>query len=589
MSSAERRDIRFAAETLYYRNPQRPPLILSRSHHTQLDLLSFVNEDYIAGYTQDGQMSTVRRFFCLFVAFDLFFISMLWFICIMINGDTILNALKVQVVQYSIYTSLFDIILAAFVRFLLLIIFYGILAINHWSIIAFTTTASCAFLVGKVFYYNWLVSAQPIIQVLMIIVSCLLAWGEAWFLDCRVIPQEKNAQRFYRLLMSQVDDNERSPLLESYLNTLHNFGQTDSSVANFYSPIESAHNSDSEGDENELYKNKAIADAQAAFELMESIDWKVEKMIASTGDRIQSTNRKKFGKIYRLTGQMNLSAKKLLRTLYYGIEEMPTWNPTVLQARILKKIDNHTDITYSVSAPGAGGLVESRDFVNLRSWQVIKNGNIIEDDVLSNDITLTNESSLQSDKTVQQIMRSTSESDLTENQIQSSSIMDQSVYSLSRSLGAKVFSDDEFETPVAEMFNSKSTTDDNDEFVDANDSQGAHSKNDSPMQLHRSEEVEHIKEIANELCDKIYLVSGVSIKYDHMPTVKEYTRGENLMACWAMRESKTDPNICTFDWVMCIDLKGRFPRFVLDKAYTSVMTEFMSHLRKYCESSEATA
>lgn len=30
-------------------------------------------------------MSTVRRFFCLFVAFDLFFISMLWFICIMVR------------------------------------------------------------------------------------------------------------------------------------------------------------------------------------------------------------------------------------------------------------------------------------------------------------------------------------------------------------------------------------------------------------------------------------------------------------------------------------------------------------------------
>lgn len=134
-------------------------LHLARSHHTQLDLLSFVNEDYIAGYTQDGQMSTVRRFFCLFVAFDLFFISMLWFICIMVNtslklryantyltihisivfqmnGDTILNALKVQVVHYSIQSSLFDIILAAFFRFALLIVFYGVFAMNHWSIIA---------------------------------------------------------------------------------------------------------------------------------------------------------------------------------------------------------------------------------------------------------------------------------------------------------------------------------------------------------------------------------------------------------------------------------------------------------------------
>lgn len=186
-----------------------------------------------------------------------------------------------------------------------------------------------------------MISVQPIIQVLMIIVSCLLAWGEAWFLDCRVIPQEKNAQRFYRLLMviltnpfvnntffvhflchwfdliyiwyfnwrinstyiqqSQTDDNERSPLLESYLNTIHNAGHTDSSVANFYSPIESAHNSDSEGDEEELYKNKALADVQAACELLECIDWKVEKIIPSTGDKIQSIQRKKFGKIYRLT------------------------------------------------------------------------------------------------------------------------------------------------------------------------------------------------------------------------------------------------------------------------------------------------
>lgn len=71
---------------------------LARSHHTQLDLLSFINEDYIAGYTQDGHMSTVRRFFCLFVAFDLFFISMLWFICIMVNRIKSLNFQTLNVV-----------------------------------------------------------------------------------------------------------------------------------------------------------------------------------------------------------------------------------------------------------------------------------------------------------------------------------------------------------------------------------------------------------------------------------------------------------------------------------------------------------
>lgn len=52
------------------------------------------------------------------------------------RGDTIINALKEQVVHYSIQNSLFDIILAALARFLLLIIFYGVFAFNHWSVIA---------------------------------------------------------------------------------------------------------------------------------------------------------------------------------------------------------------------------------------------------------------------------------------------------------------------------------------------------------------------------------------------------------------------------------------------------------------------
>lgn len=107
---------------------------------------------------------------------------------------------------------------------------------------------------------------------------------------------------------SQTHDNERSPLLESYLNSYPHTAQTDAtgSVANFYSPIESAHNSDSDSadddvGEDELYKSKGFADVQAAFELMECIDWKLEKIVPSTGDRIQSIQRKKIGKIYRLT------------------------------------------------------------------------------------------------------------------------------------------------------------------------------------------------------------------------------------------------------------------------------------------------
>jgi StAR-related lipid transfer protein 3 len=44
-----------------------------------------------------------------------------------------------------------------------------------------------------------------------------------------------------------------------------------------------------------------------------------------------------------------------------------------------QKIDSHTDITYSASTGGGGGLVKSRDFVNLRCWHLCRDGKIIED------------------------------------------------------------------------------------------------------------------------------------------------------------------------------------------------------------------
>lgn len=146
----------------------------------------------------------------------------------------------------------------------------------------------------------------------------------------------------------------------------------------------------------------------------------------------------------------------------------------------------------------------------------MKNGNIIDDtDTLNDDQKTNEEPLLKPESTIQQVRRSSSEANLTENQLQSS------ILSLSKSLGAKVFSDDEFYSTVPDMFSSRSTTDDADEFVDANETQGAESANDLS---HPSEEAEQIKDIASDLCDRMYIVSGASIKYDGMPAEPKYTR-----------------------------------------------------------------
>jgi StAR-related lipid transfer protein 3 len=53
-----------------------------------------------------------------------------------ITGENIYHAFDVQVKNYSIYTSLFDIVFNAVIRFVFLILFYGIIYINHWIIVA---------------------------------------------------------------------------------------------------------------------------------------------------------------------------------------------------------------------------------------------------------------------------------------------------------------------------------------------------------------------------------------------------------------------------------------------------------------------
>lgn len=155
----------------------------------------FFSEDFIAGFVPSDRMSVVRRFFCLFVTFDLVFTSLLWLICVVITGENIYEALEDQIVRYSIETSLFDVVAAAGARFVLLTFFYGILKFNHWTIIALTTTGSCGFLIAKVFFYAWPSAQQPVFQVFLIIISFVISWFEAWFLDSRMIPQEQYSLR----------------------------------------------------------------------------------------------------------------------------------------------------------------------------------------------------------------------------------------------------------------------------------------------------------------------------------------------------------------------------------------------------------
>lgn len=249
------------------------------------------------------------------------------------------------------------------------------------------------------------------------------------------------------------------------------------------------------------YKRKGKACVRKACELLESTDWKIQK-ITSAGDRIEYTNRPNVGKIYKLTGRVNCSAKVLLNDLFYKIEDVPKWNPTLLESKIIKKIDEHTDISYQATIGGGGGMVKPRDFCNLRCWQLCCDGKIIEESTELGESSKTLETNLNSEsdsdeecilankiKRIKKINKSSSSVKITESVQKSSAAFS----TLSKSLGAKDFMDHE-------PYNSG---DEEAVFSDA----------------HESLPAEFLKPSGN-----IYVSAAVSVEYPSCPASPKYVR-----------------------------------------------------------------
>ncbi|XP_008333196.1 STARD3 N-terminal-like protein [Cynoglossus semilaevis] len=180
-------------------------------------------------------ISDVRRTFCLFVTFDLLFITLLWILELNMNRG-IQQKLDEEVLHYDYSTSFFDIFVRPLniFRFALLILAYAVCKLRHWWAVAITTTVSCAFLIVKVILSKLL--SKGAFGYLLLIISFILAWIETWLLDFKVLPQEAEDEN---RLQSLMDAAERAPLM----------GPGPLSDGQFYSPPESVADSDEELDD----------------------------------------------------------------------------------------------------------------------------------------------------------------------------------------------------------------------------------------------------------------------------------------------------------------------------------------------------
>ena len=60
----------------------------------------------------------------------------IFYFFLQMKGETLIQIFNREIIHYNIKISLFDIVIVALLRFILLILFYAILYINNWSVIA---------------------------------------------------------------------------------------------------------------------------------------------------------------------------------------------------------------------------------------------------------------------------------------------------------------------------------------------------------------------------------------------------------------------------------------------------------------------
>ncbi|XP_039980080.1 stAR-related lipid transfer protein 3 [Xiphias gladius] len=307
-------------------------------------------------------ISDVRRTFCLFVTFDLLFISLLWIIELNISS-TVWDSLGNEVVHYNFKSSFFDIFLLAVFRFLCLQVGYAAFRLKHWWVIAITTLVTSVFLVVKVIVSNLL--SQNAFGYVLPITSFVVAWLETWFLDFKVLTQEADDERAYLAAVNAAC--ERAPMI--YPRAV--------SDGQFYSPPESVAGSEEDLDEEGLGRRAVTAQekeyvrqGREAMSVLEQIlaqedNWKFEKN-SDMGDSVYTLEIPFHGKTFILKALMQCTAELVYQEVILQPEKMVQWNKTVSACQILQRVDDNTLVSYDVSAGAAGGVVSARDFVNVR-------------------------------------------------------------------------------------------------------------------------------------------------------------------------------------------------------------------------------
>lgn len=281
-------------------------------------------------------------------------------------------------------------------------------------------------------------------------------------------------------------------------------------------------------------------------------------------------------------------------------------NPMHIYINTIQKIDQHTDITYQVSA--GSGMVKSRDFVNLRCWHLCRRGQIIDTNdqqppsyvwpsnppSYNTTIQHTNTKHIDAAVTVHREHSNEHLIDFSDSGAEQPPPLPPSSFR-SAPMHISVHNNDAHSSDAAssngnELFGSAAQTglakslgargffdadgDEELEFADAEGDDmmvGGGLANDRTVASEldgRGVPMSMAPGSVNESADvtgNVYVSSAIGVTYERQPEVAKYVRGDNKLSCWATRVIDGKPDACIFEWLMCVDLKGYVPSAVLNK------------------------
>ncbi|XP_055329319.1 stAR-related lipid transfer protein 3-like isoform X4 [Paramacrobiotus metropolitanus] len=335
-------------------------------------------------------MSPVRRTFCLLTLFDLGLSFLLWILYTQITGMSPMEAFTHEVVQYNIHLSLFDLVMLAAGRFVCLILAYGLCRLHNPWVVAVTTAGSSAFLIAKVFLYTFAQGGNkdsPILDYILLVSSFILSWTETWFLDFKVLPRETKE----RLEQLKRAASESTPLLYGGALRYDQFSDTGGSNSAYYSPVQggSPETRSLAGEDVGTRKRtepphevspltaaqrialieRAKMNLAVVKEFQNRSGWKLEKQ-GKCGSSVYSLDDKKYGKIFRVEGLVRAASDDVFSDIYQKVNEAVNWNHTIAFSERVDLLDDHCDVTYVCVKDQAGGMVSSRDFVDVRCFEM---------------------------------------------------------------------------------------------------------------------------------------------------------------------------------------------------------------------------